>query len=214
MVGPSPGSSSEPSGSTVRRCPAVDVVGAAAARSPERPRRRERAGRDQQRLVDRLAQERDRVVVHVRPPQPALAQRRLCRRRRIRAGNCPVWRSPRLGPVPRHRPAGVLAVDAPRGRSRRRRRSSARPAGSSAGPAPPRPGRVADDGRIRAVSCDPSRVHECASDRHDICAANARIVRDHIRAAAAGHATGHAEEVRQRQVSDRSQLHTGRVKPA
>ena len=60
-----------------------------------------------------LAQPRDHVVVDVRPPQPAASQSGLLapqhRQGAVRREGGAV---PRLGPVPRHGPPGVLADDA------------------------------------------------------------------------------------------------------
>jgi hypothetical protein len=68
--------------------------------------------------------------------------------------------------------------------------------------------------RIRAVSCEPSRDHPWLNVRHEVRAGERTHGGHDIGSGPRRYAAGHAEKVWQRQFSDRSQVHSGRVKPA
>jgi hypothetical protein len=68
--------------------------------------------------------------------------------------------------------------------------------------------------RIRGVSCEPSRVHELTSARHDIRPAKARIVATTAGPARRGTPPGTPRKSGSANASDCNQAHSGRVNPA
>ena len=64
------------------------------------------------------------------------------------------------------------------------------------------------------MSCEPSICHEVVQERQEVCAANADITATVAAASRCGTSTGTPRKSSKGRSSARSQLHTGRVKPA